>query len=208
MFGIKNRLKIIYFQQKWRKLNSHNYTIAASLFDEYQVSVGQKTYGELNINLGTNPERSVSIGNFCSIAPGVQFIINPHNYRFFSSWGWQIYEYHERWYGWEKKTNIVVEDDVWIGQGAVILGGAVLHQGCVIGAGSVVSCEIPPYAIYAGHKIIKYRFTPDICRKLKQIDYSKFDQNVIDKVKGWHKVEITEANVDEFLNLVPLKELI
>lgn len=208
MFGIKNRLKIIYFQQKWRKLNSHNYTIAASLFDEYQVSVGQKTYGELNINLGTNPERSVSIGNFCSIAPGVQFIINPHNYRFFSSWGWQIYEYHERWYGWEKKTNIVVEDDVWIGQGAVILGGAVLHQGCVIGAGSVVSCEIPPYAIYAGHKIIKYRFTSDICRKLEQIDYSKFDQNVIDKVKGWHKVEITEANVDEFLNLVPLKELI
>lgn len=83
----------------------------------------------MNINLGTNPERRVIIGNYCSIAPNVQFIINPHNYKFFSSWGWQIYEYNERWYGWENKTKIIVEDDVWIGQGALILGGAILHQG-------------------------------------------------------------------------------
>lgn len=205
MFGIKNGLKLLSFQQKWRKINSHNYTIATSLFNEKQVSVGNKTYGELNINLGTNSERSVSIGSFCSIAPGVQFIINPHNYRFFSSWGWQIYEYHERCYGWERKKSIIVEDDVWIGQSAIILGGAVLHQGCVIGAGTVVSCEVPPYAIYAGHKVIKYRFTPEVCRKLMKIDYSRFNQNVIDRIKGWHKIEITDANVDEFLTLVPLK---
>lgn len=205
MFGIKSKIKKVLFKYKWKKLNPHNYTIATSLFNERQVSVGQKTYGELNINLGTNPKRIVTIGNFCSIAPNVQFIINPHNYRFFSSWGWQIYEYHERWYEWEKKTSIVVEDDVWIGQGSVILGGAVLRQGCVIGAGTIVSCEVPPYAIYAGHKVIKYRFSPEIRKKLEKIDYSKFDQHIIDKIKGWHKVEIDESNIDDFLKIVPQK---
>lgn len=206
MFGIKNKIRGIFFRYKWRKHNPHNLTNANTIFDEQKVSVGKKTYGELNINLGTNPIRTVKIGSFCSIAPGVQFIINPHNYRFFSSWGWQIYEYHERYYDWEKKTSIIVEDDVWLGQGASILGGAILHQGCVIGAGSVVSCEVPPYAIYAGHKIIKYRFSQEVCNKLQKIDYSKFDQAVIDRIKGWHKIEINESNADELLKLVPLKE--
>ena len=173
MFGIKKIIKTVLFKRKWRKINSHNLTIANSFFNSNQVKVGKKSYGELNINLGTNPKRSVRIGSFCSIAPEVKFIINPHNYKFFSTWGWQIYEYHERNYEWEKKTSIIVEDDVWIGTGATILGGAILHQGSVIGANTVVSCEVPPYAIYAGGKIINYRFSPEICKKLNQIDYSK-----------------------------------
>lgn len=205
LFGIKKKIKVTLFKYQWKKHNRHNYTIANSLFDEKKVIVGKKTYGELNINLGTNPLRTVEIGNFCSIASDVQFIINPHNYRFFSSWGWQIHEYDERYYNWEKKTSIIVEDDVWIGQGAIILGGAVLHQGCVIGAGTVVSGEVPPYAIYAGHKIVKYRFSSEVCSKMEKIDYSRFDQNIVEKIRGWHKIEINESNVDELMKLVPLK---
>ena len=85
MFGIKKLIKTTNFKFLWRKHNSHNYTSANILFNENQVCGGKKTYGELNINLGTNPERRVIIGNYCSIAPNVQFIINPHNYKFFSS---------------------------------------------------------------------------------------------------------------------------
>ena len=205
MFGIKSKIDHMLFRFKWRKNNFHNFTNANTVFNMERVSVGKKTYGDLNINLGTNPARSVKIGNFCSIAPNVQFIINPHNYRFFSSWGWQIFEYDERWYQWEKKTSIIVEDDVWIGQGAVILGGSVLRQGCVIGAGTVVSCEVPPYAVYVDHRIIKYRFEPEICRKLQTIDYSRFDKKVIDRIKGWHRIEINKNNIDDFLKLVPVK---
>lgn len=205
MFGIKKTIKTMLFKRRWKKMNPHNLTIANSLFNPDQVKVGNKTYGELNISLGTNPKRSIQIGSFCSIAPGVNFIINPHNYKFFSTWGWQIYEYHEKNYEWEKKTSIVVEDDVWIGHGATILGGAILHQGCVIGANTVVSCEVPPYAIYAGGKIIKYRFSPEICQKLNRIDYSKIDSSVIDKIKGWHREEITKENADDLLSVLPLK---
>lgn len=77
--------------------------------------------------------------------------------------------------------------------------------GCVIGAGTVVSCEVPPYAIYVDHRIIKYRFEPEICRKLQTIDYSRFDKKVIDRIKGWHRIEINKNNIDDFLKLVPVK---
>lgn len=206
MFGIKKRIDKLIFKCRWIKNNGHNYTTVNSVFGLNQVTVGKKTYGELNVNLGTNPERKIQIGNFCSIAPGVTFIINPHNYHFFSTWGWQIFEYDERNYDWEQKKEIIIEDDVWIGQGATILGGAILRQGCVIGAGAIVSGEVPPYAIFAGGKVIKMRFCQEICNKLIGIDYSKIDKVTIAKIRGWHKIEINEDNVDHLLTSLPLKE--
>ncbi len=48
------------------------------------------------------------------------------------------------------KGGIVIEDDVWIGANCVLLDGAVLRQGCVVGAGSVVKGELDAYHVYAG----------------------------------------------------------
>ncbi len=48
------------------------------------------------------------------------------------------------------RGGIVVEDDVWIGANCVILDGAILRQGCVVGAGSLVRGELPPYSINIG----------------------------------------------------------
>jgi acetyltransferase-like isoleucine patch superfamily enzyme len=45
---------------------------------------------------------------------------------------------------------VVVEDDVWIGANCVLLDGAVLRQGCVLAAGTVVRKEIPAYTVWAG----------------------------------------------------------
>lgn len=48
------------------------------------------------------------------------------------------------------KGGIIIEDDVWIGAGCVILDGAILRKGCVIGAMSLVRGEIPAYTIWGG----------------------------------------------------------
>ncbi len=48
------------------------------------------------------------------------------------------------------KGGIVIEDDVWIGANCVILDGAVLRKGCVVGANSLVNAELAPYSINLG----------------------------------------------------------
>ena len=48
------------------------------------------------------------------------------------------------------RGGIVIEDDVWIGANCVLLDGAVLRRGCVVGAGSLVRGELPAYSICRG----------------------------------------------------------
>jgi virginiamycin A acetyltransferase len=53
----------------------------------------------------------------------------------------------------ESKGGIIVEDDVWIGAGCVLLDGAILRRGCVVGAMSLVRKEIPAGGVYAGNPL-------------------------------------------------------
>jgi len=54
---------------------------------------------------------------------------------------------------------VKIGSDVWIGAGCKILGGVTIGNGCVVGAGSVVTRDLPPYSVSVGNpaKIIKYR---------------------------------------------------
>ncbi|PQJ96617.1 acyltransferase [Chromatium okenii] len=53
------------------------------------------------------------------------------------------------------KGGILIEDDVWIGANCVLLDGAFLRRGCVIGAGSIVRGELAAYTVYAGTPLQK-----------------------------------------------------
>lgn len=59
----------------------------------------------------------------------------------------------------ESRGGIIIEDDVWIGAGSVILDGAHIRRGSVIGAGSIVSLTTEEYGVYAGNPLVlkKYR---------------------------------------------------
>lgn len=58
-----------------------------------------------------------------------------------------------------KIKGTIIEDDVWIGANAVILDGVTIKKGAVIGAGSVVTRDVPEYSIVVGNpaKIVRYR---------------------------------------------------
>jgi virginiamycin A acetyltransferase len=51
------------------------------------------------------------------------------------------------------KGGIVIEDDVWIGAGVILLDGTILRRGCVIGAMSLVRGIVPAYSIQAGNPL-------------------------------------------------------
>ena len=50
-----------------------------------------------------------------------------------------------------RSAGIVLDDDVWVGMGAVLLGGAHIGRGSIVGAGAVVDRAIPPYSVVAGN---------------------------------------------------------
>ena len=59
----------------------------------------------------------------------------------------------------EFRKGVIIEDDVWVGSRAVILGGVTIGRGSIIAAGSIVKSSVPPYSIVAGvpGKIIRSR---------------------------------------------------
>jgi maltose O-acetyltransferase len=64
--------------------------------------------------------------------------------------------------GWVSEA-VIIEDDVWIGARAIILRGRRIGRGSIIGAGSVVTADVPQYAVVGGNpaRILKYRLKPE-----------------------------------------------
>lgn len=60
----------------------------------------------------------------------------------------------------DKSNDIIIEEDVWVGANVTLLSGAHLGRGCIVGAGSIVSKPVPPYAVVVGSpvKIIAKKF--------------------------------------------------
>lgn len=121
------------------------------------------------------------VGRFCAFAGGVTFLLNGnHSFKSVSSYGFNYKltlgidpdEYSRMLAGnVQAKGDIVVENDVFIGHESLILHGVRIGNGAVVGARSVVSRDIPPYAIAVGNpaQIVKYRFEPEVIQALQEI---------------------------------------
>lgn len=103
------------------------------------ISIGKNCFiGEYNVFRG---QGGISIGDDVFTGPMVQFVAVNH---VFSDAHTPIREQ-----GITAK-GIVVEDDVWLGSGATVVDGVTIGRGSVIGAGAVVTDDIPPYSIAVG----------------------------------------------------------
>lgn len=61
----------------------------------------------------------------------------------------------------ENDIDVVIEDDVWVSTGVIILKGVTIGRGSIIAAGAVVTKDVPPYTIYISRDKQKPRFTPE-----------------------------------------------
>lgn len=110
-----------------------------------------------NSGIGTNAQISnvanageVIIGNDVMMGPDVLILVRIHNH--------SDSDIPMNRQG-EIIKKVVINDDVWIGARVIILPGVSVGKGSIIGAGSVVTKDVPPYSIVGGvpAKIIKWR---------------------------------------------------
>jgi acetyltransferase-like isoleucine patch superfamily enzyme len=96
------------------------------------------------------------------------------------------------------KGDIVVENDVWIGAKSTIMSGVKIHNGSVVGANSVVTKDIPPYAIAVGNpaKIVKYRFDERQIESLLKIKWWDWTE---DRIKT-EAMLMWSDKIDEFID--------
>ncbi len=69
------------------------------------------------------------------------------------------------------RHKLIVEDDVWVGHGVIVLSGLTIGRGAVVAAGAVVTRDVPRYSIVAGvpAKPVAMRFTPEEIRRHEDI---------------------------------------
>lgn len=179
---IIERIRHKLFIKQWRKKNKHNETVPINIFPIDIVNVKKETYGGLSV-LAFNQDAKLSIGNYCSIAPGVTFILSAdHAINTISTFPYKVKTMGIPFEG-KSKGNIEVGDDVWLGYGATILSGVRIGQGAVVAAGAVVTSDVPAYAIVGGvpAKVIRYRFSRELISELQRVDYERLTKAEIEK---------------------------
>ena len=161
------------------------------IFSSYHgIKIGMYSYGSCfspqHIPVGTE------IGRYCSFAKNVHVfngnhpVMNISMHPFFYN---PVFKYVDK--NMIRRTKLIIGNDVWIGFNAIILPSVSrIEDGAVIGAGSVVTKDVPHFAIVAGNpaKIIKYRFSEG---KITEII----------KLRWWEKdMSELESDIDSFLS--------
>ena len=115
------------------------------------------------------------IGKFCAIARGVKFIMNGANHQMDGISTYPFFIFGQGWEGARPaegelpyKGDTVIGNDVWIGFDALIMPGVRIGDGAIVAARSVVTSDVPAYAIVGGNpaRVVRARFDADHVRRL------------------------------------------
>ena len=147
-------------------------------------NIGNRTY--FNANIEAN---NCIIGNYCSIGSDVLIGVSQHpidqisTHPSFYSNNKEFETFADKMYYDEKIKLTTIGNDVWVGSKVTVMPGVKISDGAIIAYGSIVTKDVPEYAIVAGvpAKIIKYRFNEDIIKELLKINWWKWDDLFIKK---------------------------
>ena len=141
---------------------------------KYHVDIGLYTYGSCfssDFNTGGN----VKIGRYCSFGPNVHYYGANHPVRMAVM---SPYFYNKKFGGLNvddiQREHLFIGNDVWIGSNAILLSKChTIGNGAVIGAGTIITGDVPAYSIVVGNpgRVIRYRFDE---KTIAALDSSKW----------------------------------
>lgn len=125
-------LRFPYSKVRVRALRALGHHVGNSVYFASDITITQDFTGKRG---------TLSVGDRVSIGPKCIFIIVSHPNSSYIKKGQITY----------KPAFITIEQDAWIGAGAIILPGVTIHEGAIIGAGAVVTKDVPAFAVVAGN---------------------------------------------------------
>jgi len=130
-----------------------------TLYSPQRISIGEN----VSINRYTNLDGTggLEIKDHVLIGPNCNILSANHG---FNDWKTPIKEQAV------VTGKVVIEEDVWLGYGVTVLPNVTIGRGAIVGAGSVVTKDVPPFAIVGGipAKLIKYRFDKKTIEKAQK----------------------------------------
>lgn len=115
------------------------------------------------------------------------------------SWG-----FHDDWIGdikFKNREPVNIGNDVWVGINCFVKGGVTIGDGSIIGTGSIVTKDVPPYAIVGGvpAKVIRYRFSEEIRKRLLEIKWWELsDEEITNVLPVFHTNDITMETLNKY----------
>lgn len=169
-------------------------------------SIGRYSYIGINSWI-VNAE----VGQFCSIATDVNIGLAEHTIDYLSTSPIFTEKINGTGYSWVKQNLInptprtYIGNDVWIGYRALIKSGIKIGNGAIVGAGAVVTKNIPPYAIVAGvpAKIIRYRYSQKVIDRLGKLNWWEMDELLLQKNIDLFQRN-AEAQIDDIIERLEL----
>ncbi|MBO1305895.1 antibiotic acetyltransferase [Enterococcus sp. 669A] len=174
-------------------------------------TMGAFSYSRSNLPVDT------IVGRYSSIAPGVRRMGPNHPMDRFTT-SQVTYEtknislntYKEKWHDqFETAANqlkcqpIVIGNDVWIGENVTFSSkGITVHDGAVIAANSIVTKDVPPYAVVAGcpAQILNFRFSPECIHQLLELKWWEYDFGQFSTIRGDEPIEAFIEKIDYLMN--------
>ncbi|MBN2828359.1 MAG: CatB-related O-acetyltransferase [Tissierellales bacterium] len=175
MQRVIQKIKMFFLNKKIEREGGEAFseTIRKFYFSKYNIHIGYGSYG--GCFNSDNIAKGTVFGNYCSIAQNVKIFRANHPLDYFTL--------HPLFYnpifGYVRTDQLnrpvlTIGHDVWIGESTIILPSVkTIGNGAVIGAGSVVTKDVPPYSVVAGNpaRIIKMRFSE---RQIKELEASRW----------------------------------
>lgn len=200
MSFIKQQIKYLFLKFKYSNTYVHpSAFISMNSILEKKVKVlkgvklGNCKIGKYSY-VGVNSDFSnTNIGSFCSIGPEVLCGLGNHPINYVSTYPgfYSNQASGSYWFGklhdFKEQETTTIESDVWIGARAIIKGGVRIGTGAVIGAGAVVTKNVPPYAIVGGipAKVLKYRFDENLISLLIESKWWEEDEEILKKLSKY-----------------------
>lgn len=161
--------------------------------DRCSYIVSSSIESGVNFDISGN-RHNIQVGKYSSIAHNLKLNIDlNHDYlRVFTG---EIPELkHINKWRLKRKGEVLIGNDVWIGSDVSIMGGVTIHNGAVIAANSVVTKDVPPFAIVGGNpaKIIKYRCSEETINKLNQIQWWNWSPELIAERSSYFELSLDE----------------